>query len=75
MSEAKVASGVNYPVSYIPLLRICKCGVRHRVDCADPGIGSTSHLFQHCEQDHGVDLIGPLLGAFEDRDGLWIRIA
>lgn len=74
MDNLGLPDGVQYAVHYVPMVRICKCGTKHRVDCSDPGIGCAGQFFQHCAEDDGEYLIGPLLGSYEDLGGKWVPI-
>jgi hypothetical protein len=73
MDDLSVPSGVQYAVPYVPSVRTCKCGTKYRVDCENPGGFFALQRFQHCSEDDGEYLSGPLLRAYEQHDGKWVQ--
>jgi hypothetical protein len=74
MEDLGLPEGVQYTEPYVPSVRECAYHkIKYRVDCADAGVGALQ-LFQHCANDPGEYLTGPLLGAYEWRDGKWVTM-
>jgi hypothetical protein len=74
MEGIGVPEGAHYAVPYIPSVRECAYHkIKYRVDYADAGVGAPE-LFQHCANDPGEYITGPLLGAYEWRDGKWVTM-
>ena len=73
MEDLSLPDGVKYEVPYVPVVSKCsKCGKKYRIDTEHVSSVSAIQLFQHCPDDEGTHMLGPLLGVYEERDGKWV---
>jgi len=64
----------GYPNQWIPIPFTCQCGVKCRVD-VEPVIGPfAAQFYQHCKDDEGQYLPGPIIAVFEEKDGKWVMV-
>ena len=61
-----------YDRPYATMEFVCKCGVRCRIDI-EIGSLAAADSFQHCDLDRARIVGGPILSAWEQRDGEWNR--
>lgn len=65
---------VQYPASWTPLEYRCKCGVNIRVGAQIIFGPFATPEYQHeCGKDETHILPGPIVAAWEERSGQWVR--
>jgi hypothetical protein len=67
-------SDIQHPEQWTPMEFTCKCGVKCRLDVeliAGPVAGQ---FYKHCGKDVGDYIPGPIIAAWEERDGVWVSI-
>jgi hypothetical protein len=69
-----MSTALNYPNAWIPVPFTCKCGVNVRVDVEAITGPFAAQSYQHCNDDEGQLLPGPILAVSEEREGKWVVV-
>jgi hypothetical protein len=69
-----MGTSLNYPNASIAISFTCKCGVNIRVDVEAISGPLAAQSYQHCRDDEGQLLPGPILAVLEQREGKWVVV-
>lgn len=64
-------SGIAYPTQWVPISYVCNCGLKVRADVKIVLGTQGGAFYQHCAKDTGKAVPGPLIAAWEEKDGSW----
>jgi hypothetical protein len=68
-------TGIHYPATWNPVKFTCKCGAKCRIDVeVSPMSAAGDPFYEHCIEDEGRQMPGPLIAAWEERSNSWVPI-